>query len=274
MKIKLIVLSFLFLSFSTVSIFAQHNKDLDKKLSEVKEAKKVIITTDSGDIAFDGKDAKILLKRMKENNLRKRIKFISEGDSMLTENFLGDDSDKDVIVWHTKNGCKKMIKHLGKGNKMMMFMGDDDDFEFDGDKKIVKIKVEQDSSINNGEKTVTETTIENGKKEVKTYKGKEADEFLKKMKKDNDLSIDIDEDVDGNNTSNMMWIENDGDSTNIETEVKVKVKDGNKKVTVTTTKNGKETVKIYEGDDADKYLDKLDHNCHHKKKIKKKIIIK
>ena len=127
--------------------------------------------------------------------------------------------------------------------------------------------------MNNGEKTVTETTIENGKKEVKTYTGKEADEFLKNMEKENDVLIDIDEDFDGNKTSNMVWIENDGDSTNIEKKVEVKVEDGNKKVTVRTIKNGKESVKVYEGDEADKYLDNSKDGFHHKKRIKKKIII-
>lgn len=273
MKIKLSVLSVLFLFISSGLFFAQQKKDLNKKLGKIKDAKKIVISTDNGDIIFDGKDAQKLLKRMKENN-RKMIKFIPEDDSILTEDFFGDDSDADVMVWHSENGDKKVIKHIGKGNKMMMFMNDDDDFDLIGDKRIVKIEVEQDSSVNNGEKTVTETTIENGKKEVKTYTGKEADEFLKNMEKEYDMLIDIDEDFDGNKTSNMVWIENDGDSTNIEKNVDVKIEDGNKKVTVRTIKNGKESVKIYEGDDADKYLDKSKDTFHDKKRIKRKIIIK
>jgi hypothetical protein len=94
------------------------------------------------------------------------------------------------------------------------------------------------------------------------------------MEKDNNMLIDIDEDFDGNKTSNMVWVENDGDSSNIEKKIEVKVEDGNKKVTVTTNKNGKESIKICEGEDAEKYLDKLEDNSRHKKKFKKNIIIK
>jgi len=70
----------------------------------------------------------------------------------------------------------------------------------------------------------------------------------------------------------------------IEKKVKVEIENGNKKVTVTKTENGEEITEVYEGDEADEYLDKMksehgnemlieiDEDGKHRKM--KKIIIK
>ena len=46
------------------------------------------------------------------------------------------------------------------------------------------------------------------------------------------------------------WKERDGDKKKVE----VKIEDGEKKVTVTTEKDGKEETKVYEGEEAEKFL--------------------
>ena len=129
----------------------------------------------------------------------------------------------------------------------------------------------------NGEKTVTVKTKENGEEKVETYKGKEAEEYLKKMEKDNEMIIDVEFDSD----EDFNWVSSDSDSNQIEKRVEVKIEDGKKKVTVTTTKNGEDKVEVFEGDEADKFLksEKDGHKVILKEKMLdgkkyKKIIIK
>jgi len=67
----------------------------------------------------------------------------------------------------------------------------------------------------------------------------------------------------------------------IEQNVNVEVEDGVKKVTVTTIKDGNKNVEIYEGEEAEKYLEEMDEGKAdvfidkdgNKTIIKKKIII-
>ena len=68
----------------------------------------------------------------------------------------------------------------------------------------------------------------------------------------------------------------------IEKDVKIEIKDGVKKITETTTENGEKSVKVYEGEEAEKYLKENNENEKHiriKHKMKdgskhKKVIIK
>lgn len=54
------------------------------------------------------------------------------------------------------------------------------------------------------------------------------------------ISDDFDKDIDG-----------------IKKKIKVEMNDENKKVTVTTNENGEEKTEVYEGDEADKYLEEM-----------------
>jgi hypothetical protein len=49
----------------------------------------------------------------------------------------------------------------------------------------------------------------------------------------------------------------DSDIDGIKKKVKVEMEDGNKKVTVTTNENGEENTEVYEGEDAEKYLEEM-----------------
>lgn len=49
----------------------------------------------------------------------------------------------------------------------------------------------------------------------------------------------------------------DGEMNNLEKKVKVEIEDGNKKVTVTTKENGEEKTEVYEGEEAEKFLEEM-----------------
>ena len=64
-----------------------------------------------------------------------------------------------------------------------------------------KVKVE----IENGNKKVTVTTNENGEQNTEVYEGKEADEYIEKLKSEHkDISISIDEDKDGKKVKKII----------------------------------------------------------------------
>ena len=237
-------------------LFAQSDESLKGKIKNIKgDINSITISTTEGNVTFEGEDAKELYEKMKSRTLHKELKFISEdGDA---HHFGGNN----VMVLKSKDGKKRIMKHKGKANKLMMFMSDDDDIDIIDGKKIIKVEVDDE----NGEKEITVTTNEDGEEKVETYKGKEADEYMDKMKDEHSITIDIDSDSD----EDLIWIhEKDFDTKNIEKKIDVKIEDGVKKVTIKTTKDGKETVEVYEGDEADKFLDGM-HNEKHNVIIKK-----
>lgn len=89
------------------------------------------------------------------------------------------------------------------------------------------------------------------------------------IKKHGDHHKDIDEDED------LVWIDKDGkvkdlddveefefftddnSSDKIQKRINVEIKDDEKIVTVTTLKDGKENIEVYEGKAAEEYLDKM-----------------
>lgn len=248
MKTKLLftILSFLLTAFLT---FAQSDNSIKEKLKDVKEAKKIVITTEKGDVVFEGDEAKNIIDKIK-SGVKKRIKIVTDGKDILTEDIEGVEGveDENVIIWKTEDGEGKIFKNKGKGNKIMIFRDYDKNISLLKDKKIINVNVEEE----NGKKTVTVKTIENGEEKVETYKGKEADDFLEKMEKENEMFFEIDFDSD----DDFTWVSSDADSNQIEkkVEVKVKVENGKKKVILTTIKNGEESVKVFGIDEADEYL--------------------
>lgn len=218
MRTKIITIQILVLFLTTSFISAQKNNSLNDKINNVKgSVNKIVISTDSEEIIFEGDDAKNLFTKMKNNKLKK-LRWVS-GDK---------DIDRDNVF---------ILKH-----------DSDEDFDLDiiEDGKIVNVTVEVEDE--NGEKKVTVTTNEDGEEKVETYEGKEADEYLDKMESENEMIIEIDVDSDFD----------DGDS--IKKDVKIEVNDGVKKITETITENGKKSVKIYEGDEAEQYLKEHNEN--------------
>ncbi|MGK9370112.1 hypothetical protein ACSSWA_14540 [Melioribacter sp. Ez-97] len=68
---------------------------------------------------------------------------------------------------------------------------------------------------------------------------------------DFDFAPDIDIDLPGRM---MFWYSDDSPEAETDKDVKIEIKDGVKKVTVTTKKDGKESTKVYEGDEAEEFL--------------------
>ncbi len=252
----------LIFAFLSPNILGQGKKDLHKKLDKIDgKVKKISIQTDKGTIDFTGKEAEEILKRLK----KKENKFVFTVD--------GDDV-------------------FDKHHNVMFFSDDDDIFDVEKDGLSKKVKVE----IVDGKKEVTVETAKDGKTTKKVLKGKEAEEYLKKNKIRSKHFLW--KDKKGKRlkkfevkTGDNVWFSDDDDvvvikdkmrkhfkgKNNIEKEIEVKVKGGVKEVTVTTTKEGKKTVKKYKGKEAEEFLENLnddddidiniDTKDHHKKII-------
>ena len=259
MKARIITMQMGILFLFSILLFAQDKKSINEKINNLEgDVNKIVITSDKGELTFEGDEAQKIFKRIKSPKMEKHIKWISDDDHEIEID--GDD----VMIFKSEDGKKHIIKHKGKGDKMMMFMNDD----FEG-KKTVEVEIEEDADENGEGKTVTVTTVENGEKKVETYKGKEADEYLDNMEDEGEIIIDIDTDINGD--SKHVWVmDKPGKMKDIEKKVEVKVENDVKTVTVTTIKDGEETVKVYTGKEADEFLEKLEKED--KMRIEEKII--
>ena len=198
MRTKILTIQIFILFLSATLVMAQKDNSLNDKLNNIKgEVNKIVISTDKGDVTFEGDDAKKIFKNMKANKVKK-IKWISED---------GEDIDVDgenVMIFKSDKGGKHIIKEFKDAdNVIIMKHGDDEDFDIIEDGKTVKVEVEEE----NGEKKVTVTTNEDGDEKVETFEGKEADEYLDKMESEHEMIIDVDVDSDEDN----IWIHKNGD---------------------------------------------------------------
>lgn len=260
MRTKIFTTQLIILFLFSIIISAQDDNDVNEKIDNIKgDISKIVITTDEGDVVFEGKDAKKLFKKMKKTNV---VTWVSEDDNDFT--FSAD--GKNVMVFKSDDGEEHIIKSNGEEEKIIIFKGNDiHDIDMLEDKKLLKINVEVDSVDEN--KKVTITTIEDGDEKVEVYEGEEADEYLKKMKKDNSFTLELEVDSDDDH----VWVHKSKGESSIEKDVKVEIVDGKKKVTVTTKENGEEKVEVFEGEEADEFLENEDGSKKHKKIIIKEI---
>lgn len=267
MRTKILTIQIFVLFLAAAFVMAQKDDSVKDKLNNIKgEVNKIVISTDKGDVTFEGEDAEKIFQRMKSDKIKK-LKWISESNEDL------DNGGENVLIFKSGKGGKHLIKEFKDSeNVIIMKHGDDEDFDILEDGKTIKVNVEVEDE--NGEKKVTVTTTENGEEKVETFEGKEADEYLENMEDEHDTIIDIDVDDEDN-----IWIHKIDDAENIEKNVKIEINDGVKKITETTTENGKKSVKIYEGEEAEKYLQennekhiKIKHKMKDGKKHKKVII--
>src|SRR3989339_290438 len=120
-------------------------------------------------------------------------------------------------------------------------------------------KDEAKSKLDNLKGKIEKLTIKADGKDV-VFEGKDAEKLVK-MLKNNQHKGFMFRSEDGNmmkmRGGNVMMLrskdddENDGENNK---KVKVEVNDDGKKITVTTMKDGKEETKVYEGEDAEKFL--------------------
>ena len=256
MKTKIITIQIGILFLSSILLLAQDKKSMKEKINKIEgDVNKIVITSDKDEVTFTGDEAKKIFKRIKSPKIKKHIKWISDD-----ENEIEVDGDE-VLIFKSDDGEKHTIKHKGHGNKMLMFM-DEDDFE---GTKTVEVEVDE----KNGEKNITVTTTENGEEKVETFEGEKADQYLENMGHHGDMIIDIDTDVKGD--SKHVWVMNKpAKMKDIDKKVEVKMENDIKTVTVTTTEDGENTVKVYTGKEADELLKKLEKED--KIKVEEKII--
>jgi len=173
---RLIFSSFFLLLIMNKSTFGQ--SDLQDQINKIDgNVDKITITVDGKEYTFEGKDAEKLFKKLKS-------------------------STSHSFAWHTSDDSKNEKVIILDGDDDDVFVvksGDDLDWDTEGINKKIKVEVE------NGKKTVTVTTNENGEEKTEVYEGEEADEYIDKMKSENDdFDIQIDSDKDGKKTKKII----------------------------------------------------------------------
>lgn len=124
-------------------------------------------------------------------------------------------------------------------------------------------KDELKSKLDNLKGKIEKITVQIDGKDI-VFEGKEAEKLVKRFKESGRLkrfviSTDDDDMIENEGGKNLMYkIKMDEDEAMMADKMKKKIqvedKDGKKKVTVTTNKDGKEETKVYEGEEAEKFL--------------------
>ncbi len=164
LKFVLILIA-LILGLTLIKLEAQ-TKETKDKLKKIKEAEKVTITTESGDVVFEGDEAEALLKRMKSGSFMNKFKFFSNKDF----------DDENIVFFDGDSGEFEFD---------ILVEDDDKDFEWFGDEDSERIEINKD----NGELKVTHKKNVDGKEETKTYEGKEAEKYLEDLKKEKNIDF-------------------------------------------------------------------------------------
>ena len=163
---------------------------LKDKINKIEgPVEKIVITSNGKDYTFQGDEAKKLFDKIKKGS---------------SHNFVWTTSDstegKENVYIIKTDGDDKEIEIESEGeNKIIIKTDKDFDSDIKGIKKKVKIEVE------NGNTKVTVITKENGEEKTEVYEGKEADEYIEKMKSENkDFDISIDKDNDGKKVKKII----------------------------------------------------------------------
>ncbi|MCW9097473.1 MAG: hypothetical protein OQJ93_08795 [Ignavibacteriaceae bacterium] len=168
--------------------FAQEK--LKDKINKINgSVDKIVVTADGKDYSFEGNEAQELFNKMKKNTSHNFTWTTSDSDS-----------GKEKVIIVNSDGDDKVIEIESAGRNNIIIKTDKDiDDDINGIKKKVKIEVENEN------KKVTVTTTKNGEKKTEVYKGIEADEYIEKMKSENeDFNISIDKDNDGKKVKKII----------------------------------------------------------------------
>ena len=177
--------------FITLIFIANLNaqEKLNEKIKKIDgTVDKITITSDGKEYIFEGAEAEKLFKKMKSNKSQSFVWNSSDDSTKKKVIILDADSDEDMIEVESRAENVVIIK-----------TGGDLDEVSDGIQKKVKVEVED------GNKTVTVTTKENGEEKTEVYSGKEADEYIEKMKAENkDFDISIESKADGKKVKKII----------------------------------------------------------------------
>lgn len=229
-KMLLFFSTFLVLTILNPITFGQTKKELNKKIDNIEgKVERISIQTDKGIVNFTGKEAEEILKKLKKKEHKFAFSF--------NDHSFFDDDDCIFEVNFGKTGFKKSVEVK----------------EVDG-KKEVTIK-----------------TTKDGRTTIKTLKGKEAEEYLDKKDKHlkhfswfkkggKKIQIKIKNFKGGLKDEMKKYFRHHKNDIGVEKTIDIKIKDGVKEVTVITTNDGKKTVNVYKGKEAEEYLENLDND--------------
>jgi len=170
------------------NLSAQEN--LNEKLKKIEgSVDKITITADGQEYIFEGDDAEKLFQNMKRKS-----------SNSFVWNSSDDESGKKKIIILDADGEGDEIEIESEDDNVVIVKtnGDFDDVSI-GIQKKVKIEFED------GNKKVTVTTKENGEEKTEIYEGKEADEYIEKMKAENkDFDISVESKSDGKKVKKII----------------------------------------------------------------------
>jgi hypothetical protein len=188
---RLTLTTFLIPFLFTIIIFNSSiaQNDLNDQLKKIDgTVEKITVTADGKVYNFEGSDAEALFKKMKSDKSQKFVWNSSD-----------DSKNKKVIILDADGDEGAIEVESADDNVYIIKSGKDLSDVDEGLTKKVKIKIE------NGEKTVTFTTKENGEEKTEVYTGKEADEYIEKMKSENDdFDIQINSEKDGKKVKKII----------------------------------------------------------------------
>ena len=165
---------FVMLLLSPILTFAQSDvkkilKDINGKVDEI------VIKSEGKEFTFSGDEAAELFSAMKKDKQVKSFSFTTKDGKVFTD----DSLTKKIIIKDLDNDSE---------DEVLVFV--DEDFDSD-DADIKRIEKKVIVSDDGGKKMVKITTNEDGKENIEIYEGKAADEYLEKMKSDNEIEVNV-----------------------------------------------------------------------------------
>ncbi len=168
-------LLFAVLLLSPILTFAQ--SDVKKMLRDINgKVDEIVIKSEGRVFTFNGDEATELFSAMKKDKEVKSFSFTTKDGKVFTDDSL------------TK---KIIIKNLDEDNEDEVLVFVDEDFDSD-DADIKTIEKKVVVSDDSGKKIVKVTTNKDGKDNIEIYEVKAADEYLEKMKSDNEIEVNVD----------------------------------------------------------------------------------
>jgi hypothetical protein len=191
-KMKRLYTTIALIFFTSLLINANLNaqEKLNDKINKIDgEVQKITITADGKEYLFEGDEAAKLFEKMKSSKSQSFVWNSSD-----------DESTKKKVIILDADGENEVIEIESEDDNVYIIRKDKDlDNVSDGITKKVKVEIED------GNKKVTVTTKENGEEKTEIYEGKEAEEYIEKMKAENkDFNISIEENKDGKKVKKII----------------------------------------------------------------------
>lgn len=245
--------------------------------SDSKDKKNLIFVTEDGGLhnMSDKHKMKFTFEDSNEKGIEKNINVeIKDGEKIVTIK-TKDEDGKETVKELKGEEAEKWLEE-NKTENDMVWVSDNDNF--DGDMVFIKkindnedgVEKKIDVKIEDGEKKVTIKTTVDGNENVEVLEGEEAEKWLKEneAQKFDMIFVSGDDDCDQKfivkKHGDMVWTMDDSIHMNIQIEDE----NGEMKITVTTVdENGDKVEKVYEGEEAEKYLEEHGEKGEHGEKI-------